>query len=393
MVRDHGYKPKRLLIDVALVAFLFAQRIDVGFRVLGGFAVAAITGAIAIAVALSPAASLAKDFKPSRLDKVRSEILKFQKIDQRLQDVGWRLVRGNAPFCERVIPSIGLQLQDMASYGQPELVQAALDLGGPFAVQTAARGSPAARSGAFERNRRITAMDAVNPALWGVVKAGSWQRLLRAHDWIDETLATKGSVTFAFGDGSRHAVKPVPVCATRFEVLSRSRRAVSEGKRVIIGEDFPAFDWAEDGEFAGVVAHELAHNLLGHRNWLDRNERKRRNVRLTEREADRLMPWLLANAGYDPADAARFMRRWGKKYDGGLLRARTHDGWDERVEFIEAELPQITRLMEQEGRADWSVYFRREIDPNRGLRKGSGTSLSERLDSDVKTSLGGPQPN
>ena len=45
-------------------------------------------------------------------------------------------------------------------------------------------------------------------------------------------------------------------------------------------------------------------------------------MRRTEREADRLMPWLLANAGYDPAAAARFWRQWGKKHDAGLLMVR-----------------------------------------------------------------------
>lgn len=357
-----------------------------------------VTAVVAATMALSPAATLAGEykpngFKPSRLDKVRAKVLEFQRLDQRLQDVGWRMVRGNAPFCERVIPSIGLQLQDTAIYGQPDLVQAALGLGGPFAVQTAARGSPAGLSEAFERNRPIATMDAVSPAQWAIGEEGPWQRLLRAHDWIDDTLVKQGSVTFTFADGSRRTVEPEPVCATRFELLSRSKRAVSDGKRVIIGEDFVAFKWAEDGVFAGVVAHELAHNVLGHRAWLDRNSRKRRNVRLTEREADRLMPWLLANAGYDPADAARFMARWGKKYDGGLFRARTHDGWDERVEFIEAELPEVQRLMEQEGRADWSVHFRREIDPNQGLEPGLDASLSGPLDSGENAGLSGTQPD
>ncbi len=134
----------------------------------------------------------------------------------------------------------------------------------------------------------------------------------------------------------------------------------------MIGARFPGFTYEED-IFAGVVAHELAHNLLGHTIWLDRNKRKRRNVRLTEREADRLMPWLLANAGYDPAAAYRFMTKWGKDHDLGIFRARTHDGWDERAEFIAAELPIISGLMASDGQADWSVYFRREIDPEKGL--------------------------
>lgn len=79
----------------------------------------------------------------------RAAIGRYQDADQRLQDVGWHLARANAAFCPRVVPSIGLQLQDMASYGVPAIARAALGLERDFAVQTAARGSPAALSGAF----------------------------------------------------------------------------------------------------------------------------------------------------------------------------------------------------------------------------------------------------
>jgi hypothetical protein len=195
-----------------------------------------------------------------------------------------------------------------------------------------------------------------------------WDRLAHAHDRIDRALADQGSVTFRFADGASATVEPVPACATRFELLGDSKTAVADGGRVVIGSRFPAFDWTEDDEFAGVVAHELAHNLLGHRAWLQRNRKVSGRTKLTEREADRLMPWLLANAGYDPAAAHRFMLRWGKKHDLGLMRSWSYEGWDERAEHIAAELPIIARLLEREGRADWSRHFRREIDPERGLK-------------------------
>ncbi|MEL6541792.1 MAG: hypothetical protein AAFQ34_10355 [Pseudomonadota bacterium] len=318
------------------------------------------------AVALLTASVSASGANDKRIKKLREAIEEFQTRDQRLQDVGWRLVRGNAAFCENRIPSVGLQLQDTASYGRPDLVSTALGLTTAFAVQTAARGSPAGEAGTFTRNRGVARMGNVDPNTWEAARAGSWQRLTRAHNWIDEALKKPGAVTFVFADGSQSALTPVPVCATRFELASHSTRALSEGKRVVIGERFPAFEWEEEDEFAGVVAHELAHNLLGHRAWLDREGRKRRAIRLTEREADRLMPWLMANAGYDPEAAYRFMVRWGKKYDRGLFRKRTHDGWDERAEFIAAELPLIAELMEREGKADWSVHFRREIEADPG---------------------------
>ncbi|KPQ20653.1 MAG: hypothetical protein HLUCCX21_07625, partial [Porphyrobacter sp. HL-46] len=298
---------------------------------------------------------------------------RYQDADQRLQDVGWTLARGNVGFCPRVIPSIGLQLQDMASYGAPEIARAALGLEGDFAVQTAARGSPAAQSGAFFRNREIAMLERLDPNRW---PAGSekmnWHRLVWAHDHIDAMLAEHGGIEIGFADGAAARVTPVEVCATRFELMGEGGKAVADGKRVVIGVDFPAFAYPEEDVFAAVVAHELAHNLLEHDAWLDRNRRSRRHVRRTEREADRLMPWLLANAGYDPAAAVTFMTRWGSRHDAGILMIRDHDGWDERAEFIAAELPLVADLVAREGRADWTAHFRREIDPAKGLGgKGS----------------------
>lgn len=296
----------------------------------------------------------------------RAAIARFQDADQRLQDVGWQLARGNVGFCPKVVPSIGLQLQDMASYGAPAIARKALGLKGDFAVETVARGSPAAANGALARNREIVALERFDPNQWPAGAKMDWQRLVRAHDHIEAMLTEHGGIALGFADGSAVRLQPVEVCATRFELLGEGTKAVADGSRVVIGINFPAFAYDEP-VFAALVAHELAHNVLGHDAWLDRNGRSRKHVRRTEREADRLIPWLLANAGYDPAAGVTFMQQWGSEHDAGLSLLRKHDGWDERAEFIAAELPIIADLMAREGRADWTVHFRREIDPEGGL--------------------------
>lgn len=295
----------------------------------------------------------------------RRAIEDYQRYDQLLQNVGWKLVRANAEFCDRVIPSIGLQLQDMASYGSPEIARRALGLSGDFAVQTVAAGSPADLSGNFPSNREIARLADINPNEWESSAPFDWQRLARVHDLIDASVAGYDAIAFNFPDNSVSVLASVPVCATRFELMGEGKKAVADGNRVVIGIEFPAFRY-EEAEFAALVAHELAHNLLGHTAWLDRNKRKRRNIRMTEREADRLIPWLLANAGYDPRAGKRFFEKWGPRGDGGLFRNRSHDGWDERAEFVEAEIPRIEALMQSHGKADWRTHFTREIDPDKG---------------------------
>ena len=132
---------------------------------------------------------------------------------------------------------------------------------------------------------------------------------------------------------------------------------------MIFGEDFVGFTFPEE-ELAAVIAHELSHNLLAHRAWLDAHGRKRKHVRASEREADRLMPWLLANAGYEPEAALRFMERWGPNHSAGIFRARTHEGWDERAEHIAAEIKRVKSHRAPDGSADWKTHFRRELGEN-----------------------------
>ncbi|MGY6550688.1 MAG: hypothetical protein ACXIT4_02205 [Erythrobacter sp.] len=325
-------------------------------------------GLLAVIAATALAAPLAAAPDMSRINWAaeRAVIARFQDHDQRLQDVGWRLVRGNAAFCPRTTPSIGLQLQDMASYGSPEVARATLELAGDFAVQTVAAGSPADQAGGFARNREIIRLGRLDPNQWDKGRKMDWHRVAIAHNHIDSLLMEQAAITVGFADGGEARIEPVTVCATRFELMGTGTTAVADGNRVVIGMDFPAFDY-DEAVFAGVVAHELAHNLLGHAEWLDRNRRTWGNVRRTEREADRLMPWLLANAGYDPAAAVEFMREWGSRHSAKFLRLPTHDGWTKRARAIAAELPRIEAALASEGRADWSRHFERGIDPDKGL--------------------------
>lgn len=283
----------------------------------------------------------------------------FQAHDRLLQDIGWRLAAGNAPFCA-ARRAVGLQLQDMASYGDPARVRQALGIDGDFAVQTVASGSPAARAGLVP-NAEVVAIEDQLLASAKAAERLDWQRIAGIHSAIDAVLAAKGSLVLTMKDGARITLAGVAACPTRFELADGGTRALADGTRVQIGREFPGFTYPQD-ELAAAIAHELAHNLLGHRAWLDSNGRNMASVRVTEREADRLMPWLLANAGYDPQAALRFMQRWGPRHSGGIFRKRTHDGWDERAELITAEIAVVRPLLEQGGSADWRQHFRREVE-------------------------------
>ncbi|RXZ64624.1 M48 family metallopeptidase [Pelagerythrobacter rhizovicinus] len=294
----------------------------------------------------------------SREEAAAAALAALQQSDARLLAIGWRLAAGNAAYCSDARPAVGLLLQDMAGYAEPEEMRKAAGIAGPIAVQAVAPGSPAEAAG-LRPNDEIAAIDGMAVAALPAADEEDWRRLARLHDAIESSLAADGRVLVTLLGRGDVTLEGVPACPSRFEIIGGDG-AAAEGTRVVIGRKFVGLSYPED-EFAAAIAHEFAHNLLRHRAWLDVHGRRWRNVRVTEREADRMMPWLLANAGYDPGAALRFMRRWGPRHGGGLFRKRTHEGWDERAEMIEMEIARVQEVRNPNGSADWARHFRREI--------------------------------
>lgn len=282
----------------------------------------------------------------------------FQQSETRLFQVGYRLATANAPFCERAIQVSGLLIHDADSYGNPAAVRTLFHLSGDIGAQAVAPQSPAARAGMLQ-NDTILAIDGKEIADHWPKTDPRWKRSFALRDAIDEALA-RGPVEIGWQSAGmparRATIEGVPACPTRFELVDSKDSAAADGDRVLVGEKFPGLAY-EEAYFAAAIAHEMAHNILRHPQTFDKTGWKRKLVRLSERDADRLMPWLLQNAGYDPRAAVHFMRTWGPRHGGWIFRSRDHDGWDERVEFIEAELPKIEAALDANGKADWKTHF------------------------------------
>ncbi|QYJ06354.1 PDZ domain-containing protein [Qipengyuania flava] len=300
------------------------------------------------------------DFDLHDPDRPRVPLEVFQEKEDRLFRIGYRLATHNAPFCEGAISVSGLLLHDAHSYGSPEAVRLLFQLSGDIGVQSVAEGSPAALAG-LRQNDTILAVNGRSIDDGWPRAEPRWKRVFNLRDSIDAALAS-GSVELTWrspgGEPQSATLVGVPACPTRFELVDNRKNAAADGDRVMVGKDFPGFSYDEP-TLAALVAHEMAHNILRHAETFNRIGWKRRLVRVSERDADRLMPWLLQNAGYEPSAAVTFMQVWGPRHDGGIFRKRTHDGWDERVDLIEAELPLVLAFASPEGTVDWKTHFTR----------------------------------
>jgi membrane-associated protease RseP (regulator of RpoE activity) len=250
------------------------------------------------------------------------------EADARLQTIGWRLARGNAPFCAETRPATGLLLMDAANFRDPAAIRAALGLTGDIAVNAVAQGSPAQRAG-LKPGEGVVALAGQAMAALPPAAAQDPFRLAGLHDRLDRELAITGTVTLQLADRAV-TISAEPACAARFAIGPAGQKPVSGDGRVILGQ---ADAEAGEGHAAAIAAHELAHVILRHTT----RGASFATIRAQEQAADRLAPWLLANAGYDPAAMLRLAEGRGD----GLIAPATHGSWRHRARAIRAELAAV----------------------------------------------------
>ena len=288
-------------------------------------------------------------------------LLAMRALDQKVATIGHRLAVANLELCTQRMNLPGFALHELGQYGAEFRAAAVAAFGldaGP-GVLALVPGAPAERSG--------LRLDDVVLTVDGHGLAGAAPRGGRTFDRMAEILDMLES---AFADGSAEIevrrperqqtirVASEPGCATRFQLIPSSRlNAQADGRYVQITTAIADYV-ADDEELAAVIAHEFAHNVLGHRVRLDQARvsrgffanfgRNATRIRETEAEADRFSVYLLERAGYDPEAAVRFWERFGRR---GLnfLGSPTHPNWQRRIAMIEAEIAAI-RAARSEGR-------------------------------------------
>jgi beta-barrel assembly-enhancing protease len=273
--------------------------------------------------------------------------------DMRVAEVGWRLLTANRELCTRRAPMSGVVLYTAAQFG-PEYraaVARLYDVAELVSIGAVVPDSAAARAGLKIGDRLIAIDGRALPSTLPGPRA-SFDAIADAVARLDRALASGGAMLTVERDGSRRELRFAgdPACASFVQVVpSDEKNAFADGKVVSLTTGAVAFARSAD-ELAALAAHEIAHNVLHHRDRLDAAKvsrgmfaglgRNGRLIRAAEDEADRLSVYLMARAGFDPAAALSFWEHFGRAADP-LIGDGTHAGWRTRVAAMQVEIDRI----------------------------------------------------
>lgn len=283
----------------------------------------------------------------------QQSLLGLRALDGQVATIGHRLAVGSLDLCAGRQWLPGFAVHDLSQYGGAyrEAAIRAFGLDRGPGVLALARGGPAERAG-LRLDDILVLADAQPLAAGPAERERTFDQVERILGLLDQAFAD-GQAELAVLRGQERLTLTVSGeqgCPSRFQVVpSRDLNARADGRYVQVTTAIAEYVQDEQ-ELAAVLAHEFAHNVLRHKERLDRAGvargffgnfgRNARAIRETEAEADRLSVYLLDRAGYDPSAAVRFWSRFGRR---GLnfLGSPTHPNWRARIALFEAEIARI----------------------------------------------------
>ena len=280
--------------------------------------------------------------------------------DLRLASVGYRLASANAPYCDRKERNPGWVIHDVAQYPDQAVARAAFGFQTPIEIAAIVKDGPADRADANSGDGFVSVNNATLD--WPAMPVGKtgYERIAKFKQMLAEKLAENASLAVKLSrkgaDVNLMLAAPL-ICVSEFQIdTADGLDAGADGQIVRITYSMMRYA-SDDAELAAVVAHELSHNLLRHREKLNAKGvdrglgrlfgKSRKAILATEIEADRLSVWLMRNAGYDPKAALTFWGRYGRQYGQGIFTEGTHLRWQKRVALMQAEIDLMTNTGKQ----------------------------------------------
>jgi Zn-dependent protease with chaperone function len=277
-------------------------------------------------------------------------LLPGREADARVADIAFKLARSGAARCPAPVPLMGVVFQHLSQFelaDRPGMI-AALGLDrGPAAIAIVHAG-PAARAGMRAGDILLAIDSQPLPPETGVDAPFSASKAHARADLVDGLLEQAAAKPFTLTvlRGGVSLALPIDApggCPSQvFLARSDQRNAYADGRHVFFTTGLLA-KLRNDDELAFLIAHEMAHNILGHAVVMRSAAVKRgigrtlgrsgAVVRETERAADRLGAQLMMDAGFDPLKGIEVLRRLDGA-DLGIALFQEHDPAGTRMAAI-----------------------------------------------------------
>lgn len=257
---------------------------------------------------------------------IGSFLLPGREEDARVADIAFRLAVSGLPRCSGPTPLLGIVFQHLTQFkliDRPGMI-AALGLDrGPAAIAVVSAG-PAGQAGMHAGDVLVAINGEQLPPEIGADAPFSTAQAHARADLIEDLLMqarARPVVLSVLRKGVEHTLRIDPTYGCPSQVyLARSeqRNAYADGRHVFVTTGLLG-KLRNNDELAFLIAHEMAHNILGHAAIMRGPDVKRGvgrtlgrsgdMIRGLERAADRLGAQLMLDAGFDPLKGADVLRR------------------------------------------------------------------------------------
>ncbi len=256
-----------------------------------------------------------------------------------LATIAYRIAAANSGACSGGEMITGLVLHDLTRY-EPSIrpaVARAFSLNAGFGVLGVVPNSVAARAG-LQVDDEILAVgrfSVANPAARN--RPQSYERMERFHAIVNAALQKGEADVLLRRSGSvrRVLIRAQRGCGGKLALRNSSTlNAWADGKNILVTTGMANLS-RNDDEMSFVIAHEMAHNILGH----SQDGAAQRffgiaKARRGEIEADRYAVRLMSQAGYEPQGGISFLQNARRRIWWNF--SLDHPSFGRRIEIVAA---------------------------------------------------------
>ena len=301
------------------------------------------TALLIVVGAISPALGSMDSPRPSDLSAsskiMAPNFVEGREDDANVAQIALRLATAGRARCATLEPNSGLVLQHLSQFELADRagVLATLPLDrGPGVIAVVA-GGPAAKADVRPGDVLLGIDGQALPPEAGLsIPFEATRARARADAVLDRLTSAQSLTVLRNGQPKVLQITPVPACASRVHLArSNQRNAFADGQHVFLTTGAIKL-LHDDDELAFLLAHEMAHNILGHAAQMRSGSvAGRKELRRLESDADRLAGDLMIDAGFDPVKGAVALKRLGGM-DLGLVLFAKHDSPATRIAAMRA---------------------------------------------------------